>query len=250
MGRTGRELDSVRMNKLYGVWYTSAAFRKHWQNPTKRSENDMLWILYHRGWSQNQGIVTAIAWWRLHHRRFAKPELGELVKLGGRVWKEVYEIRKHKKMEEQQNSLRHRIIYFLRQQPATTRFLAAKLRATSKAVDSHLYRLRKEGIVERLSWGLYASPTSHPADANPKPAEADDRPAPKTDATGQNITAKADSWTLDDIDDGVAEPNGMPSMSHREARSITSDDSEWDVHEMPTAEPRDMPTAGPRWSRP
>ena len=41
IGRTGPELDSVRMNKLYGVWYASAAFRKHWQSPTKRSENDM-----------------------------------------------------------------------------------------------------------------------------------------------------------------------------------------------------------------
>src|SRR5664279_716657 len=41
----GVELDSVRTNKLYGVWYTAATFRAHWEMPKKQSQNAMLWIL-------------------------------------------------------------------------------------------------------------------------------------------------------------------------------------------------------------
>ncbi len=54
-GRSGPELDSVRHNKLYAAWHIASTFRKHWQHPRKSSENDMLWILYNRGWSKNQG---------------------------------------------------------------------------------------------------------------------------------------------------------------------------------------------------
>lgn len=156
-GRNGPELDTVRKNKFYGVWYTASTFRNHWQHPTKRSENDMLWILYNRGWSQDQGRVAIVAWWRIHHRKFTTATLDELDRLANRVWGEVQNKKMKKKMAAQQNSLRNRILAFLRQQSATTAYLAEQLKATSKAVDSHLYRLRKEGVVERLSWGLYAS---------------------------------------------------------------------------------------------
>ena len=156
-GRNSLEPDTVRKNKLYGVWYTTSTFRNHWHHPTKRSENDMLWILYNRGWSYGQGRVAIVAWWRLHHRKFTTTTLEELDRLADRVWNEVQTKNMKKKLAAKQNSLRNRILAFLRQQPATTAYLAEKLSATSKAVDSHLYRLRKEGIVERLSWGLYAS---------------------------------------------------------------------------------------------
>ena len=59
-GKSGPERDSVRMNKLYGVWYTSSTFRTHWMKPSKRSENDILWILYNRGWSYLQGGCALI----------------------------------------------------------------------------------------------------------------------------------------------------------------------------------------------
>src|ERR1017187_4819639 len=124
-----------------------------------------------------------------------------------------------------------------RQQPATTAFLATKLAATSKAVDSHLYRLRKESIVVRQSWGLYALAGAAPPDSKPMPtaAESDERPAPTTDAANlDNIPARTDSWTLDDIEDGVAEPNGLRSAPYREAPSEAPDDLEWADLEMPT----------------
>lgn len=155
-GRSGIELDTVRMNKFYGVWYTASTFRSHWQHPTKRSENDILWILYNRGWSYEQGRVAMVAWWRVHRRKFDATTLKQLERLADRVWDEVQRKRMKKKIEAQQNSLRSRIVWFLSQQPATTAYLAEKLKATSKAVDAHLYRLRKRGVVERLSWGLYA----------------------------------------------------------------------------------------------
>jgi hypothetical protein len=154
--RNRLEPDTVRKNKLYGVWYIATTFRNHWQHPTKRSENDMLWVLYNRGWSYDQGRVAIVAWWRFHHRRFTRATLEELDRLADRVWNEVESKKMKKKMETKQHSLRNRIIAMLQQQPASTAYLATKLSATSKAVDSHLYRLRKEGMVERLSWGLYA----------------------------------------------------------------------------------------------
>ena len=116
----------------------------------------MLWVLYNRGWSYVQGRVAIVAWWRFHHRRFTRATLEELDRLADRVWNEVESKKMKKKMETKQHSLRNRIIAMLQQQPASTAYLATKLSATSKAVDSHLYRLRKEGMVERLSWGLYA----------------------------------------------------------------------------------------------
>ena len=239
-GKNGTELDSVRKNKLYGVWFTSGTFRTHWQHPTKRSENDILWILYNRGWSFAQGECAVAAWWRPHHRTLTPEMLEELETLAERVWNEVHERKMKAKTEAQQNSLRNRIIWFLQQQPATTAFLATKLNATSKAVDSHLYRLRKEGIVVRQSWGLYAF--AGPAQTNAKPistAEADQRPSPTADAaTLHKNPARTDSWTLDDIDDGVAEPKGMRSMSCRETRSVAPDDLEWADLELPAAEPR------------
>jgi biotin operon repressor len=251
-GKDGPELDTVRKNKLYGVWYMSAALRTHWKTPSKRSENDILWILYNRGWSYGQGGCAVIAWWRIHHRTVTPTMLEQISALANRVWDEFEEKKMKKKMETQQDSLRNRIIWFLQQQPATTAFLAKKLTATSKAVDSHLYRLRKEGIVVRQSWGLYALAGAAPPDAKPTPssAAADDGPMPTTDAvTGHNATARTDSWTLDDIDDGVAEPNGMPSMSCREPCSDEADGLEWADLGIPTAEPREMPTAEPRLSR-
>jgi hypothetical protein len=69
-GRNGLEPDTVRKNKFYGIWYTASTFRNHWQHPTKRSENDILWILYNRGWSYDQGRVAIVAWWRFHRRKF------------------------------------------------------------------------------------------------------------------------------------------------------------------------------------
>ena len=148
------------MNKLYGVWYMSKTFRTHWQHPTKRSENDILWILYHRGWSFAQGGVAVIAWWRIHHRTITGKMLQDLYRLSETVWDQVQNEKMKQTMEAKRNSLRNRIVWFLQQQPATTAFLARKLKATSKAVDSHLYRLRKEKIVVRQSWGLYALATS------------------------------------------------------------------------------------------
>jgi DNA-binding transcriptional ArsR family regulator len=169
--KDGMELDSVRTNKLYGAWYTSATFRTHWKEPTKQSQNAMLWIVYNRGWSEAQGYVAVIAWWRKHHRKITPEMLEELERLAGLVWDEVQEKKMKKKFEAQRNSLRNRIIAMLRQHPATTAFLAEKLRATSKAVDSHLYRLRRKGLVERLSWGLYAMVTNARSGAKAKPTD-------------------------------------------------------------------------------
>ena len=120
----------------------------------KQSQNAMLWILYNRGWSEAQGYVSVLAWWRTHHRKVTPEMLEELETLAEQVWNEIQEKKMKKQLETQQNSLRNRIIWFLQQQPATSAFLATKLNATSKAVDSQLYRLRKEKIVDRLSWGL------------------------------------------------------------------------------------------------
>ena len=80
----GVELDSVRTNKLYGVWYTSATFRAHWKQPQKQSHNAMLWILYNRGWSEAQGYVSIVAWWRMHHRKVTPAMLEELERLAER----------------------------------------------------------------------------------------------------------------------------------------------------------------------
>jgi hypothetical protein len=235
-GRNGPELDAIRKNKVYGVWYTASTFRNHWQHPTKRSENDMLWILYNRGWSQDQGRVAIVAWWRIHHRKFTTATLDELDRLADRVWNEVQEKKMKKKMEAKQNSLRNRILTFLRQQPATTAYLAEKLNATSKAVDSHLYRFRKEGIVERLSWGLYALRqrtgtvvgTTHQARPQQPPA---------IDSGRFGIAP----FNLDDVEDGVAEARGLPSLPARSYPTLESDGM--------VSNPLELPTAEPRWSR-
>ena len=240
-GRNGPELDTVRKNKFYGLWYTASTFRNHWQHPTKRSENDMLWILYNRGWSQDQGRVAIVAWWRIHHRKFTTTTLDELDRLADRVWNEVQRKKMKKKMEAKQNSLRNRILTFLRQQPATTAYLAEKLNATSKAVDSHLYRFRKEGIVERLSWGLYAlrqragtvAATTHQARPQQTPAMDSGRTQKPVDGIAP--------FNLDDVEDGVAEARALPSLPARSYPTLESDGM--------VSNPLELPTAEPRWSR-
>jgi DNA-binding transcriptional ArsR family regulator len=142
--------------------------RAHWKEPKKQSQNAILWILYNRGWSDAQGYVAVVAWWRTHYRKITPGMLEELETIAEQVWNEVQEKKMKKKLEKQQNSLRNRIIAILQQHPATTSFLAEKLNATSKAVDSHLYRLRREGLVARLSWGLYALATVASQGAGPK----------------------------------------------------------------------------------
>ena len=207
----GLELDSVRKNKLYGVWYTSATFRAHWKEPRKQSQNAMLWILYNWGWSEAQGYVSVLAWWRTHHRKVTPEMLEELETLAEQVWNEVQEKKMKKKLEAQQNSLRNRIIWFLQQQPATTAFLATKLNATSKAVDSQLYRLRKEKIVDRLSWGLYALAADAPPAAKLKytATTADRRPTPAVHAAGGDKRAMGSAaFPLGDRGEAVAEPRG------------------------------------------
>jgi hypothetical protein len=193
-------LDTVRKNKFYGVWFVASTFRKHWSHPNKRSENDMLWILFNRGWSYDQGWIAIVAWWRFHHRKFTTATLEELDRLADRVWGEVQTRKMKKKMQARQNSLRNRILAFLRQQPATTAYLAEQLQATSKAVDSHLYRLRKVGTVERLSWGLYALrqgsgaavPTGHKQRPQEAPVEDISQKEPVPKAPRKDIPAGAD----------------------------------------------------------
>lgn len=241
-GKNGPELNAVRHNKLFGAWYIATTFRKHWQHPTSRSENDMLWVLLHRGWSRNQGIIAVIAWWRVHHRKITQPMLLDLERLADQVWEQIQREKRKRKMEAQQDSLRNRIIALLQQHPATTAFLAEKLAATSKAVDSHLYRLRKAGMVERLSWGLYALRTGGPSDNKPThtAATAEDRPIPHTDATiAHKPAARTVPLHLDDVGDGVVPPKHLRSLSHREPHSTAAaDDLEWNTFETPTAEPR------------
>lgn len=97
----------------------------------------------------------------------------------------------------------------LQQHPATTAFLAEKLNATSKAVDSQLYRLRKEKIVDRLSWGLYALAADAPPAAKLKhtAATADQRPIPAVHAAGGGKRARgSDAFPLGDRGEAVAEP--------------------------------------------
>jgi len=231
-GKNGPEPDSVRMNKLYGVWYTSATFRMHWKKPTKRSENDMLWILYNRGWSFLQGGCVVIAWWRFHRRKITDDMFAGLEALAERVWNEVQNKKMKKKMEAQQDSLRNRIIWFLRQGPSTTAHLAKKLKATPKAVDSHLYRLRKEGRVVRPSWGLYAiATTARPNSESRSTASLPDvEQKPKIPAVigpDPGRVAVTSTWDLDDIEDDVAEPTGLPSLPDRYADDYG--DLEWPV---------------------
>jgi hypothetical protein len=69
-------------------------------------------------------------------------------------------------------------------------------------------------------------------------ATADDRPKPSTDAvTGHSTTARTLPSSLDDVDSGVAQPKGLPSLSCRETPSDGTDDFQWASREMPTAEP-------------
>lgn len=187
-----QQADPVRHNKLYNAWFVAPTFRDHWLHPTKRSENDMLWILYNRHWSFFQGQCAIAAWWRFHHRTLTEDMANNLRELADRVWEEVEQKEMKQKLEAQQNSLRCRIMGLLQQHPATTAYLAKKLQATSKAVDSHLYRLRKEGIVERLSWGLYGV----------RVAATTPEPPPTT-----NEPARPPVLSLDDIDDGTAQPS-------------------------------------------
>jgi DNA-binding transcriptional ArsR family regulator len=235
-GRNGPELDNVRHNKLYAAWHIASTFRQHWQHPRKTSENDMLWILYNRGWSRNQGISAVIAWWREHRRKIDDDMCVALELLAGTVWNEVQKKKAKAKDEAQQNSLRNRILVLLRQHPATTAFLADKLTATSKAVDSHLYRLRKEGIVERLSWGLYGIPgtgtTIISQSKEPKVVVKDEPQA--TSCPRQSIT-------LADIDDDIAESTEAESCAYAEPPSCSPSEVAWTSLDLPTAEPR--------WSR-
>ena len=192
------------------------------------------------------------SWWRVHQRTVTKEMLDALPTLADRVWDEVEGRKMKKKMEAQQNSLRNRIIWFLQQEPSTTAYLAKKLNATSKAVDSHLYRLRKEGIVVRQSWGLYAiaksaSPGNKSRSAAVSLSHDEQRPKiPVVSRPGK--VAPADTCDLDDIYDGIDEPRGLRSLPCR-------GDLERDANEpgtarprpMPTAAPRALPTAEPRW---
>lgn len=259
-GKNGPEPDSVRMNKLYGVWYTSATFRMHWMKPTKRSENDMLWILYNRGWSFNQGCVAIIAWWRFHRRKVTGDMFDGMDALAERVWIEVQDKKMKKKMEAQQDSLRNRIIWFLQQGPSTTAYLAKNLNATSKAVDSHLYRLRTEGIVVRPSWGLYAiATTACPNSESRAMASLPDverkLEVPAVIGPDPGKAAATRTWDLDEIEDDVAEPTGLPSVPYRDTVFDESYDLDLAGDELrttrpphiPTTEPRALPTAEPRW---
>ena len=160
-GKNGPEPDTVRHNKLYAAWHIASTFRKHWQHPTKRSENDILWILYNRGWSYAQGIVAVIAWWREHNRKITNAMLLDLEDLAKKVQKNEQK-KSNEKRQKQQNLLRNRIIAMLRQSRATTAYLAEKLNATPKSVDSHLYRLRKKGNRRtsilgaiRIAWRIF-----------------------------------------------------------------------------------------------
>jgi hypothetical protein len=79
------------------------------------------------------------------------------------------------------------------------------LNATSKAVDSQLYRLRKEKIVDRLSWGLYALATLASQGAGLKhTATTADQRAAGGDKRGMGSAA----FPLGDRGEAVAEPRG------------------------------------------
>jgi len=191
----------------------------------------MLWILYNRGWSEAQGYVSVVAWWRMHHRKVTPEMLEELERLAERVWNELKEKKMKKRFEKQQNSLRNRIIALLQQHPATAAFLAEKLGATSKAVDSHLYRLRRDRLVARLSWGLYALATVALRGAGPKhtATTADECPTPAV-RTASGAQRAMDS--LDGIDECEAPPSALRSLSCREAPSAAPNDRAWAPDEM------------------
>jgi DNA-binding CsgD family transcriptional regulator len=234
-GISGQELDTVRHNKLYAAWYVASTFRKHWQHPSARAENDMLWILYHREWTKAQGYIAVIAWWRVHRRKITESMLLDLKKMTEKVWSEVQKKKIATKREKQQSSLQDRIIAMLQQHPATTAFLAAKLNATPKAVDSHLYRLKKKGKVDRLSWGLYGLSDPQAAKTAPttaKPAPLFRKPISITSPSSANSLSVGN---LDDIDDAFAEPRPFKSAAYRQP---------------PMALPRELPIAAePRWSK-
>ncbi|HWB86334.1 MAG TPA: hypothetical protein VG675_19490 [Bryobacteraceae bacterium] len=240
--RNGTEPDEVRHNKLYAAWHIATKFRKHWLEPTSRSENDMLWTLYHRGWSKAQGYVAIVAWWRHHGRTITTTMMRDLEHLCDRVWNEIQEKKSAAKNEKKLNSLRNRILAILEAQPATTALLSKRTVSSSKAVDSHLYRLRKEGRVERLAWGLYGivgrqydkpvEPARHTSTPSSETTRMDStRPPVVSNRTQTRPTALDD---LADLDDDFDMPGLPTSYSSRE---------------LPAAMPRELPTAQPRWDR-
>ena len=200
----------------------------------------MLWTLYHRDWTKNQGIVAVIAWWRTHHRKITNSMLVQLKGLADRVWNEVYQKNMRAKNEREQNSLRNRILFLLEQHPMTTAHLAQRLSATSKAVDSHLYRLRNAGLVERVSWGVYGlkKETYSPPSSGAIAASPDSEESQMASGISERRPALA---SLSDIDDGIAQPKALQSLDFRELASYGPRELAWSDPDMPTAEPR--------WSR-
>jgi hypothetical protein len=237
-------IKPVWRKRLYSAWYISKRLRTHWHRPTKQSENAILWILFHTGWELDQGVLAVIAWWRLHHRPLASFDFHGLMKRAEQVFREIEPtIRRKKQAVKDQNmknkkiTLKDRILAALETQPSTTAYLAQTLKATPKAVDGHLYRMRGKQVT-KLSWGVYGLIGKTYSGTYTVTAE---RVVPAREIiipelSIPNLPPEEDI----ELEDGIAEYRQLPMIFDRENRSVSEVDE-------PVFHTREMPTAEPRW---
>jgi len=164
-------------SKLYALWYVSATFHRHWdEQPSKKTSNDMVYILGHNFLTDVQSRIVMLAWLKCHFPNLSAAKFEEWEeRMFWPTWERIQasilaardrknarrrQKRRMKKMKntKQTYALKNRILDALKLHPMTTAVLAAKLNAHPKALDGHLSRMSKADRAEvvKLGRGLYA----------------------------------------------------------------------------------------------
>jgi hypothetical protein len=255
-----QDQPNIDNSKLYALWYVSGTFHRHWdEQPSKKTSNDMVYILGHNFLTETQSRLVMVAYLKSHYPNLSAAKFEEWEeKMFWPTWERIQpsvqeardrknarrrEKRRTKKVKNMQNTqntqnakqthtLKNRILEALKLHPMTTAVLAAKLNAHPKAVDGHLSRMSKAARAEvvKLGRGLYALPGADyrvPAQMTmPVPQEPRVEPVPVVDLT-----------------DGVDEWREPSSREYRNSytEDIPDEDAVCAAPELKSAEPK--------WSR-
>ena len=241
--------------KLYPLWYVSNTFHGHWNElPSKKTSNDMVFILGHNFLTDLQSRMVMQAWLRVHFPKFSDANSADWEqRFFWPTWKRIQlsiqaarnrknagrrEKRRTKSMKtrdgKKKSTLKYRILEALKQHPMTTALLAEKLDAHPKAVDGHLNRMSKAERPEvvELGRGLYALPGV--IGTTPAPTPQPVRPEP----------LRVEPISLAGITDGVVDEwKSPPVLESRNSYRVAAEDEDG------VCEPPDLKTAEPRWNR-
>ena len=244
---------NIDNSKLYALWYVSATFHRHWDEPpSKKTSNDMVFILGHNFLSDVQSRMVMLAWLKRQFPNLSAAKFGEWEeRMFWPTWARIQasvqeardrknarrrEKRRKKKMKNTQNAkrtftLKNRILEALKLHPMTTALLAKKLNAHPKAVDGHLSRMSKadRAKVVKLGRGLYALPGAVYSGPVQTVQSGPQEPRPE-------------SIFSTDLTEGVGEWES-PVLEYRNSYTVDIPDEDA-VSDAP-----DLKSAEPKWSR-